>query len=125
VLQAVTGWLGDDATEWGGKPVARRACDAEPRRRAVVAGVVQSVVVHRAGRGYGRPGAGPQGVSFDACIDDGTGSILARWLGRTSVPGLVPGVQVCVEGTATEVAGRLVILNPLYRFESDGGAETS
>jgi hypothetical protein len=35
------------------------------------------------------------------------------------VPGLAPGVRLFVEGTASEMGGRLAILNPLYRVESD------
>lgn len=110
-------WLPDGAREWGGRPVARAVCELVPRRRAVLSGAVRAVVVHRS-QDLRRPfGPIARAGAFDAWLDDGTGSVVLRWLGRDSVPGIVPDARLGVEGTVSEVGGRLVILNPLYRFE--------
>lgn len=112
-------WLPGDATEWHGRPVARRVVDAEARRRAVLTGVVRVVVAHRpstVGGGRRRATRRGPGAALDAWIDDGTGSITLRWLGRQAIAGIGPGAHLEVEGTVSSQQGRLVILNPLYRF---------
>jgi hypothetical protein len=76
-----------------------------PRRGATVRGEVVSVA------SYERPW-----VRTDAEIHDGTGSLLLRFLGRASVPGLVVGRQMEAEGTPGVVRGLLVMLNPSYSF---------
>ncbi len=97
-------WLPDTATEWNGRPVARKVVDARPRCRAVLTGTVRAVEAHH-------------GAALDAWLDDGSGTIVVRWLGREAVPGVTAGRRVRVEGTVGEAHGRLRILNPLYRFE--------
>ncbi|MDA8315511.1 MAG: hypothetical protein ACP5PM_05300 [Acidimicrobiales bacterium] len=59
----------------------------------------------------------------DALLDDGTGTITLRWLGRTQVPGISTGTSVTVEGTVVDQHGLLVLLNPMYRFEEHGREE--
>lgn len=103
----MTGWLPGDAPTWGGQPVARTVRAAAARRRAVLCGTVAACRVVRLG-------AGP---AFDALLDDGTGSITLRWLGRRSVPGVARGSALRVEGTVSAARGRLLVLNPLYRFD--------
>jgi hypothetical protein len=76
---------------------------AAPRERTTVRGEVASVV------SYERPW-----VRTDAEVTDGTGSLLLRFLGRSSIPGLVAGCQIVAEGTPGFVRGVLVMLNPLY-----------
>lgn len=76
-----------------------------PRRRTVVVGRVTSVVT------YLRPR-----VRFQAVVDDGTGSLTLRFVGRRQIPGMVPGATVRVEGTPMLERNRLVILNPLYQY---------
>jgi hypothetical protein len=76
-----------------------------PRRRTVVVGRVTAVAT------YVRPW-----VRFQAVIDDGTGSITLRFVGRRKVPGMVPGVAVRIEGTPMLERNGLVILNPLYQY---------
>ncbi len=115
----MTSWLPDGSERWGGQPVARTVSDMKARRRAVLTGVVRTVVVRRAHQSHGPLGQAWRPGAFDAWLDDGTGSAVIRWLGRESVPGIVGGARLTVEGTASEVAGQLVIVNPMYRFEAD------
>jgi hypothetical protein len=112
----VTGWLDDGVAEWHGRAVVRKAVDVAPRHRAVLQGVVRRVASRAAAGPHGR-GAGSG--AFDAWLDDGTGEVLVRWVGRARVPGVVPGVSLCVEGTVGEADRVPVILNPLYRFDAD------
>jgi hypothetical protein len=83
---------------------------AVPRRRTTVRGQVLSVVSLQ------RPW-----VRTDATIDDGTGSLLLRFLGRSAVPGLIAGRQVVAQGTPGFVRGVLVMLNPIYQFTAMSG----
>ncbi len=80
-----------------------------PRRRTTVRGEVVSV------ESYHRPW-----VRSDAVISDGTGTLLLRFVGRASVPGIVPGCRITAEGTPGRVGGALVMINPLYSFTGDG-----
>lgn len=99
----MSGWLPDGEVAWGGRPVARTAARAAPRCRAVLTGRIRTVRVRQ------------PGPSFDAVLDDGTGTVTLRWLGRANVPGITAGAPVTVEGTVLAQRGRLVLLNPLYR----------
>lgn len=103
----MTGWLPEGTVQWGGHPVARTAAEVEPRRRAVLSGTIRSTRV-----GHG------SSSSFEAALDDGTGTVTLSWSGRCEVPGIVRGAVVRVEGTVLDRRGRLVLLNPLYRFAS-------
>ncbi len=78
------------------------------RRRAVVAGEIESVA------SYERPWA-----CTDATIKDGTGQLVLRFVGRASVPGLVTGRRVIAQGTPGLVDGGIVMLNPLYSFAEE------
>lgn len=118
----MTGWLPEGAVEWQGRPVARRVADAVPRGRAVLMGVVRHVVAHDPRQVRGPAGPSGRGGSFDAVLDDGTGTIVARWVGRAAVPGVRLGVRLCVEGTVAQLHGGNVLLNPLYRFEAPDAA---
>jgi len=102
----MTGWLPEGATEWGGRPVAHGVAAAGPRQRAVLDGVVRSVT----GRGHGF------GVAYEAVIDDGTGELTLRWIGRRIISGVVPGAQIHVEGTVLPEGSGAVLLNPLHEF---------
>ncbi len=92
--------------EWGGRPVARTVAAAGPRQRAVLDGVVRSAT----GRGHGLK------VAYEAVIDDGTGELTLRWIGRRIIPGMVPGARVHVEGTVLAEGNGAALLNPLYQF---------
>lgn len=82
-----------------------RLGDLTPRSRVRVAGVVQNIRIDpRAGRGY-----------VEATIVDGTGYLVARWLGRSSLLGIRLGIGLVVEGiVGTDRDGTPVILNPEY-----------
>jgi hypothetical protein len=55
-------------------------------------------------------------VRTDAALSDGTGSLVLRFFGRASVPGLVVGRQLIAQGTPGLVNGAVVMINPLYSF---------
>jgi hypothetical protein len=76
-----------------------------PRRRVVVAGEVESVVSYR------RPW-----VRTDAVLGDGTGTLVLRFMGRVSVPGIAAGCRLVVEGTPALERGVVLMRNPLYSF---------
>ncbi len=76
-----------------------------PRRRAVVAGEVESVDFTE------RPW-----VRTDAVLHDGTGTLVLRFMGRTTVPGITPGRRLVAEGTPAVHDGVLLMCNPLYSF---------
>jgi len=79
----------------------------QPRQRCRAAGVVQNIRIDpREGRG-----------SIEATIIDGTGQMVARWIGRSSLAGIRLGVGLIVEGTvAAGHEGEPVILNPEYQL---------
>jgi hypothetical protein len=52
----------------------------------------------------------------DAVVADGTGTLLLRFLGRATVPGLAIGRRVIAQGTPGLVRGAIVMVNPLYSF---------
>jgi hypothetical protein len=58
-------------------------------------------------------------VRLQVELNDGTGTITLRFMGRTQISGLVPGVRLRVEGTPTVENGTLLMLNPLYSFVAD------
>jgi hypothetical protein len=78
-----------------------------PRRRAIVAGQVRSVV------SYEHPY-----VRTEAELRDGTGVIVLRFMGRASVPGVEVGAHMVAEGTPSADHEALVMLNPRYWFEA-------
>lgn len=117
----MTGWLGDEVTEWQGRPVARQVRETELRARAVLVGEIRSVRAHPSRRVRSPAGASARGPAFDAWLDDGTGTMLLRWT-RAVVPGVAPGVWLCAEGTVGLLLGGPGILNPLYRFDQAGSS---
>ncbi len=52
-------------------------------------------------------------------LADGTGDLDLMFLGRITVPGLVPGRRCRAEGTAATRDGRIVLWNPRYQVEAD------
>ena len=80
-----------------------------PRRRARVAGEIESVV------SFERPW-----VRTDAVLVDGTGALVLRFTGRAAVPGMVAGARVVAEGTPALERGVLLMRNPLYSFAAAG-----
>jgi len=90
------------ATVSGVTPIA----EVEPRSVARFAGVVDRVRV--------RPREGVQ--AFEAVVDDGTGTVTAVWLGRRSIPGLVIGARLIVEGRLGGDRNGLQVMNPTFEF---------
>jgi RecG-like helicase len=87
--------------------------DVEEREVVRVGGLVSRIKV--------RPRDGV--AAFEATLQDGTGEIRAVWLGRRSVPGLVLGTRVILEGRlGRDSKGRLQLVNPVYEFEAAPGA---
>ena len=80
------------------------------REHVVVSGALQSITYS--------PMEGA--VRLAATLYDGTGTIEVVWLGRRTIPGIVVGRHIEVEGTATRERDHLVIFNPLYRIVSSG-----
>ena len=77
----------------------------EPRRRATVAGEIRAVTSYE--RPYQRT---------EVELDDGTGLVVLRFVGRTHIPGVAPGRRMVAEGTPAPAPDGLVMLNPLYRL---------
>jgi hypothetical protein len=78
-----------------------------PRERCRVAGVIQNIRIDP------RQGSG----SIEATISDGTGQMVAKWLGRSTLSGIKPGAGLVMEGTVgVDAEGDLVVLNPDYEL---------
>lgn len=76
-----------------------------PRERAKAAGVIQNIRIDP------REGSG----SIEATIIDGTGQLVTKWLGRSSMQGIQLGMGLIVEGVAgIGTDGDLQFLNPEY-----------
>ena len=101
----------ENLREWvstidGAIPIA----DVEARKKNKVGGVVQNIRIDP------RPGRD----SIEATIIDGTGQLVAKWLGRHELSGIRLGVGLIVEGIAgCEPNGELVVLNPEYVLVPD------
>ncbi|MEA2447659.1 MAG: hypothetical protein QOK47_1296 [Actinomycetota bacterium] len=81
--------------------------EAPSRERVKVVGVVESIRIDP------REGSG----SIEATLCDGTGEIVARWLGRQSLSGIRLGAALAVEGILGEGSeGKRVVLNPEYHL---------
>jgi hypothetical protein len=59
--------------------------------------------------------------TFECLLDDGTGTLLAVFLGRRELAGITVGTRLEVTGTAGVHQNRLAILNPTYRLLAGGG----
>ena len=72
-----------------------------------MAGVIQNIRIDtREGRD-----------SIEATITDGTGNLVAKWLGRPSMSGIRLGMGLIVEGIpGTGDRDEPVVLNPEYRL---------
>ncbi|HVL64694.1 MAG TPA: hypothetical protein VM573_05930 [Actinomycetota bacterium] len=82
----------------------------EARKRVKVAGVIQNIRIDP------RSGSG----SVEATIIDGSGSMVVRWLGRSSMRGVRLGAGLIVEGVAGKTAeGESLMLNPEYDLVPD------
>lgn len=81
--------------------------EVEPRTRCKLAGVIQNVRIDP------RQGSG----SIEATVNDGTGQIVAKWLGRQKLAGIGLGTGLIFEGTVGQGArDQLQVLNPEYQL---------
>jgi hypothetical protein len=81
--------------------------DLEARRGCCVAGVIQNIRIDP------RVGSG----SIEATIIDGTGQMVAKWLGRSELSGITLGMGLIIEGIiGVGGDGELTVLNPDYRL---------
>lgn len=88
-------------------PASARIGDTAARSRCRVAGVVQNIRIDP------RPDVG----SVEATITDGTGTLVARWLGRRSLQGIKLGTGLVIQGMAASGQDdELVLLNPEYEL---------
>jgi len=79
----------------------------EARRRCKVAGVIKTIRIDP------RQGTG----SIEATLIDGSGYILAKWLGRPRMAGIRLGMGLILEGTVCiDADGEKMILNPEYQL---------
>ena len=86
-------------------PTDRTAiADLRPRERARVAGKVYAVRV--------QPRAGTP--TFELTLVDESGALVVAFFGRRSLPGVVAGTRIAVEGVVSEKGGRVAMLNPTY-----------
>jgi hypothetical protein len=119
-MSTVTYWEVEEADEWGGRPVAHTVAEAGPRQRTHLVGVITAVRGRPPARDDGlRGGSGDgaaRGVWLETDLDDATGTITLRWLGRWAIGGIRRGTFIEVEGTVLGDHGHLVILNPLYEL---------
>jgi hypothetical protein len=101
----------DNLREWMSTiPEVVPIVDLKPRERAKVAGVIQNIRIDP------REGSG----SIEATIIDGTGQMVARWLGRDRMPGIGLGMGLLMAGMCgVGTDGELVILNPEYNLVTD------
>jgi RecG wedge domain len=79
----------------------------EARQRAKAAGVIQNIRIDPT------EGSG----SIEATIIDGSGQVVTKWLGRSSLQGIRLGMGLIVEGVAgIGTDGDLQFLNPEYQL---------
>jgi hypothetical protein len=78
-----------------------------PRARVKAAGLIRNIRIDP------REGSG----AVEVTIFDGTGELVAKWLGRRSLSGIKLGEGLIIEGIAGQSNdSRLVVLNPEYEL---------
>jgi hypothetical protein len=94
--------------EWSRSiPGAAPIAEVETRRRHKVAGVIQNIRIDP------RQGSG----SIEATIIDGSGEMVAKWLGRQTMSGIRLGIGLVMEGiVGIGHDGEKMILNPDYQL---------
>jgi hypothetical protein len=98
----------DNLRAWRrGFPDTTPISDVQLRQRHKVAGVIQNIRIDP------RQGSG----SIEATIIDGSGEMVAKWLGRASMSGIRLGVGLVMEGTVgSGLEGEKMVLNPEYQL---------
>ena len=88
-------------------PGTCRIAEVEPRSRSKVAGVIQNIRID------------PRtGGSIEATISDGTASLVAKWLGRSTLSGIRLGEGLILEGAIgiDDDNDLPMVLNPEYQL---------
>ncbi len=82
-----------------------KIADVKIRERQKVAGVITNIRIDP------REGSG----SIEATFVDGTGQMLAKWLGRQALQGITLGMGLIIEGTiGAGTTDEPIVLNPEY-----------
>lgn len=56
---------------------------------------------------------------LEAEFSDGSGTLTLIWMGRRSIPGVVAGRELSVQGRVSYVDGQRRLYNPLYELIAD------
>jgi len=91
------------AARWAGVTVISELNGA---RKAAVEGKVRSVEIHPV----------ENSCVFDAMIADETGTLTAKFYGRTSIPGFEPGARVRLTGKVSMREDGPAMINPAYEL---------
>jgi amino acid transporter len=75
-------------------------------RKATVEGKVKSVEIHPV----------ENSCVFDAAVADETGTLIAKFYGRASIPGFEPGARVRLAGKVSMREGGPAMINPAYEL---------
>jgi hypothetical protein len=89
------------------RSVPRLIKEIRPQARVIVAGMIRSTGTVAVG----------SGVAFHFTLVDGSGELDILFLGRRSVPGLLPGTRVTAEGRVGTYDCKLALWNPRYWIE--------
>ena len=87
-------------------PGTVRIAEAPPRSRVSLAGMVRRITV--------RPVEGFE--ALEVVLSDGTGEVVARWLGRRAIRGLALGSKLKIEGVLGLEQGMRKVVNPTFEF---------
>lgn len=99
--------LAEEVRTWAASVAGTaRMSEAQIRSRVKLAGIVRRITL--------RPVEGFE--SLEAVLWDGTGEVLAVWMGRRHIPGLVLGARVVVEGILGKDRGTVRVVNPTFEF---------
>jgi len=95
------------ATGGGGMPTGvSLISQLNGARKATVEGKVRSVEIHPV----------ENSCVFDATVADETGTLTAKFYGRTNIPGFEPGTRVRLAGKVTMREGGPAMINPAYEL---------
>jgi hypothetical protein len=96
-----------EIVQWASSvPDTIRISEAPLRTRARLAGEIRVVTVR----------TDTPWPDFEAVLFDGTGKVRLRWLGVESVPGVIPGTRMVVEGVVGEEDNERLTIDPSYEI---------
>jgi hypothetical protein len=87
-------------------PGVSAIAELSPARKATVEGRVRAVEIHPV----------ENSCVFDATIADETGTLTAKFYGRTNIPGFEPGARVRLDGKVSLREGGPTMINPAYEL---------